>query len=196
MLWPISALLLALITVFWGIGAYGRLTVLRKAFAQAFTHIDVQIKQRHRAMHALIEKLARTQLVQSDALDGINALHQGAVQASERLSASPLDIEAMHDLTATDGAFTAALGNLMKEATRQGAPATAEFMLQLAEERRSMDNRIAFARQGYNQTVAQYNAALAQFPRLAVARLLGFKPGHPWQSTDAPIERRQEHRGA
>ena len=196
MLWFISALLVALITVFWGIGAHSRLTGLRKAFAQAFTHINVQIKHRHRAMQALIEKIVQSQLVRSDAVAHIDVLYQQSIQASERLAANALDSEAMHDFTATEATFSLSLSDLMAEATKQASPSAAELMSQLFEERSSMDNRIAFARQGYNHAVMQYNDALVQFPGAVIARLFGFKPGYLWQSTDAPIERRQEHRGA
>lgn len=214
MLWAINSVLLALITMFWGIGAYSRLNALRTAFTQAFAQIDVQIRQRHRAMLALAEKLVRLQTLEGGALDSIHKAYKQAAEASKRLAASPLNVEAMQDLATTDDVFTAVLGDLLTDATAVTTIDTntytdttatavtvttatnAETIFECSEERRSMDNRIAFARQGYNQIATRYDKALQQFPSSVIARIFSFEPGCIWISNDSPIERRGQHRTA
>ncbi len=163
---------------------------------QAFAQIDTQVKQRHQAMHALFEQLAQVHSVDAETLQGIHAAHRQAVEASERFSISPLNVEAMRDLSIADRTFTAALEKLMTNAAGSASPPSAESMQRFADERGRLNNRIVFGRRAYNQTVMEYNAALVQFPGTIIARLFSFVPGQPWHNDDAPIERRQEPRVA
>jgi len=196
MLWLLSALIFICLAVFWAIGAHSRLTALYKAYTQAFAQIGTQIKQRHQAMLALAEKLADVTGVDKKLLEDVSTAHHQAMQANIRLAEKPLDTAVMLELTAADNSFTQTLANFMTVAALQANASSNEYMLRLAGERTSMDNRIAFARQGYNQTVEQYNAAIKQFPSSLIAALFSLRPALAWQGAEPPIERRQEHRSA
>ncbi len=190
--WLLSIAVLVLIIAFWGIGAYTRLTGLRKAMRQSFIQVDLQVKQRYVAMQSFAKRLESKEADDTSKLRRIDSDHKRAVAAAEHLARDPQDFHAMQAFVAADNAFSEAMDDLIDHTDSLSDASIAASALQASDERSRIDNRVAFARQAYNQAVMQYNGALEQFPSNAIARICHFRPGYPWLSSEIPVERRLE----
>jgi LemA protein len=107
-------------------------------------------------------------------LEAVTQARAAAVGAQARAAAAPGDAPAMAELAGAETALAGALGRLMAVMERYPDVKSGTNALQLQEELVSTENRIAFARQAYNDAVMAYNARLAVFPDLLVARVFGF----------------------
>lgn len=153
---------------------YNRLVRLRTRVQNAFAQIDVQLRRRHDLIPNLVESVRATLAHERGTLEGVVAARAGAVRAQD--AARPADASSMGALAAAEGALSGALGRLMAvvEAypTLVGDAATAD----LRESLTSTENRVAFARQAYNDAATELNEAVEAVPGLLIARPLGFRP--------------------
>src|SRR3989337_671552 len=141
------------------IGLYNRLVTLRNRVKNAFAQIDVQLTRRHDLIPNLVEAV------------------KGYIKHErETLEANPTDARAMQQLGGAETALTGALSRLMVVAEAYPDLKASQNMMQLTEELSSTENRVAFSRQGYNDSVMDYNNACEMFPSGVIANLFRFKP--------------------
>jgi len=181
---------IVLLLVFWAVGAYNRLVSLRNRFKNAFMQIDVQLKRRYDLIPNLVETAKGYMKHEREALEAVIAARNGAVSANAKASSDPTDAAAMRQMAAAEGALGSTLGRLFALSEAYPDLKANQNMMQLTEELTSTENRIAFARQGYNDSVMEYNNAVEQFPGSVVAGMFSFRPAELLQSTEAPEERK------
>jgi len=154
---------------------YNRLVTLRNRYRNAHAQIDVQLLRRHDLVPNLVET-ARAYLQHERAtLEAVIAARGAAVEASQKAAAQPDSAAAMAALGQAEAALGGALGRLMAVVEQYPDLKADATMARLSEELASTENRLAFARQAYNDAVMTYNTALEVFPNVLVAGSMGFR---------------------
>jgi LemA protein len=179
-----------LLVAFWAIGAYNRLISLRNQFKNAFAQIDVQLKRRYDLIPNLVETAKAYMKHERETLEAVIAARNQAVSANAKAAGDPTDAGAIQSMAAAEGLLGSALGRLFALSEAYPDLKANQNMMQLTEELTSTENRIAFARQAYNDGVMQYNVAREQFPSSVIAGMFAFKPAEQLQATEAPEERK------
>ena len=159
----ILLVVIALAAIF-AVFTYNRLVSLRQAWKQAFADIDVQLKQRHDLIPNLVETVK-----------GYAAHESGVFTAVTQARASAMRASSLPEKAAAESALTGALGNLMAVAENYPQLKANENFRQLQDELTDIENKIAAARRFLNNAVAEYNAAIQQFPAVLFAGAMGFK---------------------
>jgi LemA protein len=181
---------IVLLLLFWGVGAYNRLVSLRNQFKNAFAQIDVQLKRRYDLIPNLVETAKGYMKHEREALEAVIAARNQAVTANAKAAGNPADAGAMQQMAAAESVLTSSLGRMFALSEAYPELKANENMLQLSEELTSTENRIAFARQAYNDGVMDYNTSLEQFPVSIIAGMFAFKSAELLQSTESPDERK------
>lgn len=170
----------ALLIAAWAAGAYNRLVSLRNRFKAAFAQIDVQLKRRYDLIPNLVETVKGYLAHERQTLDAVVAARAKAVDASRAAAATPGDAGAMKGLAEAEGHLSGLLGRLFALAEAYPNLKANENMMHLSGELTSTENKVAAARQAYNDTVMAYNTAREQFPSNLVASVFGFAPAALW----------------
>ncbi len=187
--WLIFLGLIALL-VFWAIGAYNRLVGLRNQFKNAFAQIDVQLKRRYDLIPNLVETAKGYMKHERETLEAVIKARNSAVTANTAAAANPADPGAIQNLSAAEGALRGALGKLFALAEAYPDLKANQNMMQLSEELTGTENKIAFARQAFNDSVMTFNTAVEQFPSNVIASAFSFKPAELLAATEAPEEKK------
>ena len=187
--WLIVLALIA-VAVFWAIGAYNRLVNLRNRFKNAFAQIDVQLKRRYDLIPNLVETAKGYMKHERETLEAVIRARNAAYGASQAAGQSPGDPTAMRSLASAEGALTAGLGRLLALSESYPELKANANMRDLIEELGSTENKVAFARQAYNDAVTTYNNAREVFPAVLFAGMLGFAPAALLEATESAEERR------
>lgn len=187
-IWIFLALVVAI--VFWGISIYNGLVKLRQRFKNAFAQIDVQLKRRYDLIPNLVEAAKGYLAHERQTLEAVIAARGNAVSASQRAAAAPGDAAAMQGLAQAEGALGGALGRLMVLFEAYPDLKANQNILQVQEELTSTENKIAFARQGYNDSVTEYNTRRESFPDTIFAGMFGFKEATLLEATESAEERK------
>jgi LemA protein len=156
------------------IGVYNRLIAFRNRYKNAFSQIDVQLKRRHDLIPNLVETVKGYMKHESETLEAVIQARNAAVGATKAAAASPGDAAAMQSLAGAEGQLNGALGRLFALAEAYPDLKANQNMLSLQEELSSTENKVAFARQAYNDAVMQYNTQRERFPDVVVANFLNF----------------------
>ncbi|RJG04852.1 LemA family protein [Noviherbaspirillum cavernae] len=181
---------IVLLILFWGVGAYNRLVSLRNQFKNAFAQIDVQLKRRYDLIPNLVETAKGYMKHERESLEAVIAARNQAVTANAKAGVDLGDAAAVRQMAAAEGALTASLGKMFALSEAYPDLKANQNMMQLTEELTSTENRIAFARQAYNDGVMQYNTSLEQFPGSIIAGMFAFRAGELLQATESPEERK------
>src|SRR5205809_589693 len=184
------ALAVAVALVLFAISVYNRLVVLRNRFRNAFSQIDVQLKRRYDLIPNLVESVKGYLQHERQTLEAVTKARGAAVSAAQRAAAAPGDAAAMQGLAQAEGALGGALGRLLAVFEQYPDLKANQNVLGLQEELTSTENKIAFARQAYNDSVMEYNTKRESFPNVVFAGPLGFGPAELLQSTESPEERK------
>lgn len=180
----------ALLAVLWAVSVYNRLVGFKNGFANAFAQIDVQLKRRHDLIPNLVETAKAYLKHERDTLEAVIAARGQAVKTNALAAANPSDAGAVRQMAAAEGLLGASLSRLIAVCEAYPELKADRTMMQLGEELGSTENRIAFARQAYNDAVMDYNIAVQHFPASVVAAVTGFRPAEPLQATSSELERR------
>lgn len=173
---------------FWGacialliylVSIYNALVKLRNRFTNAFAQIDVQLKRRYDLIPNLVETAKAYLKHERETLEAVTSARNQALQGLGRAAANPSDPDAMRALGAAEGALGAALGRLNAVVEAYPDLKANQNMMQLSEEITSTENRVAFARQSFNDAVMNYNTFRQSFP----AVLFAARFGHPNDAT-------------
>ncbi|MDR0901315.1 MAG: LemA family protein [Opitutaceae bacterium] len=170
------------------IGIYNKLVGLRNRFKNAFAQIDVQLKRRYDLIPNLVAIAEKYMRHERETLEAVIAARNTAYAASKAAAANPADSGAMKSLLGAESGLGGALSRLMVVAEQYPDLKASQNMMQLTEELTSTENKIAFARQAYNDSVMAYNTQREVFPSVVFAGMFGFTPAELFQ-VDAPAER-------
>ncbi len=176
-MWIIAVAFLALVVVaaLFFVGTYNKLVTKRNRYENAFSQIDVQLKRRHDLIPNLVETAKGYMDHERETLEAVIAARNQAQTAQQKASQNPSDSGAMEALMGAESMLTGALGRMMVTVERYPELKADEQMSRLMEELSSTENRIAFARQAFNDSVTSYNIDRERFPAVMVANMFGFQ---------------------
>jgi len=160
----------------WLVGAYNRLVALRNRFKNAYAQIDVQLKRRYDLIPNLVETAKGYIKHERSTLEAVVAARNAASAANVLAAQNPGDATAMKALSGAETALTGTLGRLFAVAEAYPDLKANTTMMTLMEELTSTENKVAFARQAYNDSVMAYNTQRETFPTNMVAGPFNFGP--------------------
>jgi LemA protein len=185
--WIFIAIVGALLV--WAVSIYNGLVALRNRFKNAFAQIDVQLRRRYDLIPNLVETVKRYLDHERDTLEAVVQARGNAVGAAQRAAAAPGEAAAMQGLAQAEGVLGAALGRLLAVFESYPDLKANETVAALQEELSSTENKVAFARQAYNDSVMQYNTRRESFPDNLFAGIFGFTPAELLQATESLEQR-------
>lgn len=160
----------------WSASIYNGLVTARNAYKNAFAQIDVQLQRRFDLIPNLVEIAKQYMAHERETLEAVIAARSAAQSGLSAAKANPGDPEAMTALAAAQGQLNAGLGRLLAVAEAYPELKANQNMMQLTEELTSTENKVAFARQAFNDGVTAYNNRREVFPGSVFAGLFGFQP--------------------
>ena len=169
----VGAVIVVLVLVV--IGIYNKLVLLRNRYKNAFAQIDVQLKRRYDLIPNLVETAKGYMKHERETLKAVIQARGLAVDAGRRAAANPGDPAAMTSLGSAEGQLVGALGRLFALAENYPDLKANQNMLALQEELASTENKVAFARQAYNDAVMTYNTGRETFPNVIFAGMFNFR---------------------
>lgn len=159
---------------------YNRLVELKNRFQNGFAQIEVQLKRRHDLIPNLIEVAKKAMAHERETLEAVVLARNEAAMLLKAAAANPGDAQTMAPLAQAEGVLNGALSRLNVVMEAYPDLKTNQNMMQLSEELATTENRVAFARQAFNDAVMGYNTYRQSFPPILFAALFG----HP---TDAKL---------
>ncbi|HVI75268.1 MAG TPA: LemA family protein [Anaeromyxobacteraceae bacterium] len=179
-----ALVLLVLVVILGSVVAalYNGLVARRNGYRNAFSQIDVQLRRRHDLVPNLVETTRAYLKHERETLDAVIQARAQAAGAARGAAAAPGDARAMQVLAGAEGALTSALSRLVAVAEAYPDLKANGSVAQLFEELSSTENRVAFARQAYNDAVMEYNVARESFPASAIAGTFGFTEAAPYEA--------------
>jgi len=171
-------ILIAILVVLalWAVGIFNGLVTARNAFKNAFAQIDVQLQRRFDLIPNLVETAKGYIRHERETLEAVVAARSAAMAGLSAAKASPGDPAAMAELANSQGVLNGALGRLMAVAEAYPDLKANQNMMQLSEELTSTENKVAFARQAFNDSVMAYNNKREVFPSSIFAGMFNFTP--------------------
>ncbi len=171
-------LVIVVAIVLWVVGAYNRLVALKNQTVNAWKQIDVQLKRRHDLIPNLVNTVKGSMNFEKDTLDAVVSARSRAMQSG---AGSGMNVK---ETAAAETALTGALGKLFVVMERYPDLKSSQNVRDLQEELASTENKIAFARQFYNDTATNYNTKQQQFPTNLVAGLAKAEIAELWEIED------------
>ena len=166
--------LLAGVALF-AISIYNRLVAARNRYKNAFAQIDVQLTRRHDLIPNLVETAKGYMKHERETLEEVIQARNTAVGNLKQAAKDPTDADAMKDLAQSEQQLSGALGRLFALAESYPDLKANENMMQLSEELTTTENKVAFARQAYNDSVMEYNTLRESFPNNLFAGWFNFQ---------------------
>jgi len=161
--------------VFWIIGIYNRLVNERNRVRNAFAQIDVQLTRRHDLIPNLVEAVKGYMKHERETLEAVIQARNTAVSNLDAAKADPANAEAMKKLGASEGALGSALGRLFALSEAYPDLKANQNMMQFQEELGTTENKVAFSRQAFNDSVLTYNNSAENFPNSIIAGFFSFQ---------------------
>ena len=175
--WIVLLVIVGIVLVF--ISTYNRLVTARNAFKNAFAQIDVQLTRRYDLIPNLVETAKGYIKHERETLEAVIKARNAAYAGLKTAASDPGNAAAVQQLSGADQQLGGALGRLMAVAESYPDLKANQNMMQLSEELTSTENKVAFARQAYNDAVMSYNNAREVFPSSIVAGMFNFQPAQP-----------------
>jgi LemA protein len=169
----IITLVIVAVIGFLVIGIYNKLVTLKNRFENAFSQIEVQLKRRYDLIPNLVETAKAYLTHERGTLEAVIAARNQAVSGLAAAAAAPGSPRAMTDLSQAEGLLTSALGRLNVVMEAYPDLKANQNMMQVSEELTSTENRVAFARQAFNDAVTEYNTYKQTFPPVLFATTFG-----------------------
>jgi LemA protein len=173
--WLLGLLVFAGALVAWFASMYNGLVNLRNRFKNAFAQIDVQLKRRHDLIPNLVETAKAFLAHERDTLEAVIAARNSADAARQQAAADPGNAAAMKSLSSAESGLSGVLGRFFALSEAYPELRSNQNMMQLSEELSTTENKIAFARQAYNDAVMRYNNKCEMVPSNVVAGMFGFE---------------------
>ncbi len=162
------------IVVFWAIGIYNRLVNERNRVKNAFAQIDVQLTRRYDLIPNLVEVVKGYMKHERETLEAVINARNSASASLDAAKADPANAQMIKELGASEGALTSALGRMFALSEAYPDLKANQNMMQLQEELASTENKVAFSRQAFNDSVLQYNNSAENFPNNIIAGFFSF----------------------
>jgi LemA protein len=172
--WVVLGIIVLL--AFLAIGLYNGLVTARNAYKNAFAQIDVQLTRRHDLIPNLVETAKGYLAHERNTLEAVITARNAAVSGLKAAAANPGDPAAVQQLAGAENALSGALGRLFALAEAYPDLKANRNMMQLSEELTTTENKVAFARQSYNDSVMGYNNRREVFPSSIIAGMFNFVP--------------------
>lgn len=169
----IITLIIIAVIVFLVIGIYNRLITLKNRYENAFSQIEVQLKRRYDLIPNLVETAKAYLSHERETLEAVIAARNQAMSGLAAAAANPGNPRAMTDLSQAEGMLSGALGRLNVVVEAYPDLKANQNMMQVSEELTSTENRVAFARQAFNDAVTEYNTYRQTFPPVVFAGMFG-----------------------
>ena len=164
---------------------FNRLVTLRNRFKSAFSQIDVQLQRRYDLIPNLVETARAYMQHERETLEAVISARNSAQSAAQRAVDAPDDASTIKGLMGAEALLGSAMGQFFALAEAYPDLKANQNMAQLQEELATTENRIAFARQAFNDAVMGYNTKRESFPDLLIANNLGFKEAQLWELNDS-----------
>ena len=187
-IWIFLGIIIALAV--WAIAIYNGLVQLRNRFKNAFAQIDVQLKRRYDLIPNLVETAKGYIKHERETLEAVIKARNQAVAAAQAAGANPGNPAAMQQLGQAEGALTGVLGRMFALAESYPDLKANQNMLSLQEELSSTENKVAFSRQAFNDSVMEYNTRRESFPDSIFAGMFGFGAAELLAATESAEERK------
>lgn len=168
------AIIVALIA--YAIGIYNNLVNLRNRVKNAFAQIDVQLTRRYDLIPNLVEAVKGYMKHERETLDSVIRARNAAVSDLDAAKADPSNAEAVKRLGESEGTLASALGRLFALSEAYPDLKADRNMMHFQEELASTENKVAFARQAFNDSVLSYNNATQNVPNNVIAGMFSFEP--------------------
>ena len=181
----ITVLAIVAVILAWGVAIYNGLITARNRFKNGFAQIDVQLQRRYELIPNLVNTAKGYMSHERETLESVTAARNTALGAASAAAASPDDPNAIRSLGGAESALGAALLRFNAVAEAYPDLKANETMLELMEELASTENRVAFARQAFNDAVMHYNNQREQFPNSIVSNMFSFKQAEQLDIGDA-----------
>jgi LemA protein len=162
------------VLAFIGIDSYNRLVTLRNRYKNAYKQIDVQLQRRYDLIPNLVETAKAYMQHERETLAAVISARNSAVNSSRQAARNPGDPEAMQQLEAAEAMLSGSLSRLLLVSEAYPELQADRTMMSLMEELTSTENRIAFARQSFNDSVTLYNTKREVFPSNLIADMYNF----------------------
>ena len=182
--WLIGLLVVAGVLAAWFASMYNGLVNLRNRFKNAFAQIDVQLKRRYDLIPNLVETAKAFLAHERGTLEAVIAARNSASAARQQAASDPGNREAMKGLSTAEAGLTGALGRFFALSEAYPELRSNQNMMQLSEELSTTENKIAFARQAYNDAVMRYNNKCEMVPSNLVAGMFGFQRAELFEVED------------
>ena len=173
MIWIVLGIIVLL--VLFVVGIYNGLITARNGYKNAFAQIDVQLTRRHDLIPNLVETAKGYLAHERNTLEAVITARNAAVTGLKAAAANPGDAAAVQNLATTENALTGALGRLFALAEAYPDLKANRNMMQLSEELTTTENKVAFARQAFNDAVMGYNNRREVFPNSIIAGMFNFQ---------------------
>ncbi len=180
---------LAALATVWAVASYNRLVRRRNEIGNAFAQIDVQLKRRYDLIPNLVETARKYLQHERETLESVIAARNTARAAADVARERPSDGARIDALAGAERVLGGSLGRLLAVVEQYPQLKADATLRDLSEELTHTENRIAFARQAFNDSVLEYNNMAQQAPANLVAGLFGFRPAAALQATTSEIER-------
>lgn len=168
-------------------GMFNKLVAMRNRFKNAFAQIDVQLRRRYDLIPNLVETAKGYMSHERETLEAVIKARQQAVDIESIAAASPDNAQAIQGLIGAEGALTGALGKLFALAEAYPDLKANQNMMQLTEELTTTENKVAFSRQAYNDSVMTYNTYRESFPSNIIAGMFNFKEAALFEIKDEAV---------
>jgi LemA protein len=175
--WIVLLVVVGVVLVF--VSTYNRLVTARNAFKNAFAQIDVQLTRRYDLIPNLVETAKGYIKHERETLEAVIKARNAAYAGLKTAASDPGNAAAVQQLSGADQQLGGALGRLLAVAESYPDLKANQNMMQLSEELTSTENKVAFARQAYNDAVMSYNNAREVFPSSIVSGMFSFQPAQP-----------------
>lgn len=180
--WTLLAIIAGL--VLFAITIYNRLVASRNRYKNAFAQIDVQLTRRHDLIPNLVETAKGYMAHERETLEAVINARNVAVSGLKQAAKDPTDPDAMQALSQAEQGLSGALGRLFALSEAYPDLKANENMMQLSEELTTTENKVAFARQAYNDSVMDYNTLRESFPNNFFAGWFNFRAAELLQIED------------
>ena len=169
----IVLVLVAVVLGAWVVGMFNQLVTLKNRYKNAFAQIEVQLKRRYDLIPNLVEVAKGYMKHERETLEAVIQARNRAAGGLQKAAADPGDANAIQGLAAAEDALTGTIGRLFALAEAYPDLKANQNMMQLTEELRSTENKVAFARQAFNDSATAYNIYKQTFPPVVFAGMFG-----------------------
>ena len=169
---------------------YNRLVELRNRVKNAFSQIDVQLRRKHDLIPNLVESVKGYMAHEREVLQKITEARAGAQKALDEAAKDPSDAESMKKLIQSESRLAGGLRGFRLTVENYPDLKASQNMIQFQNELTSTENKVAFARQAFNDSVLFYNTGRQKFPTVMFAGMMGFKDAEPFEIPEAERDER------